>query len=71
MEHLIKPYSCIPGEKIFLKKIFPNFLFCFHHLSQTAQQCFLPVFPVMYKTNRINFLLVFFCHTTNKKYNLK
>ena len=67
MEHLIKPYSCIPGEKIFLKRIFPNFLFSFHHLSRKAQQYFLPAFPVIYKTNRINFLLVFFPLATNKK----
>jgi hypothetical protein len=70
MEHLIKTYSCIPGEVIDLKKNFPNFLFCFHHLTFLSQQELLPVFPVNYENQQNkNFCWFFFgCATNNKTY---
>ncbi|HAQ20477.1 MAG TPA: hypothetical protein DCR40_14790 [Prolixibacteraceae bacterium] len=71
MEHLIKPYSCIPGEKIFLKKIFPNFRFCFHHLSHTALQFLLPAYPVIYKNQQDKSFCWFFFVLQPIKYNLK
>lgn len=68
MEHLIKTYSCIPGEVFYLKRIFPNFLFCFHHLNLFAQQYLLPAFPVNYENQQDkNFCWFFFCIATNKK----
>ena len=52
MEHLIKTYSCIPGEEFDLKTIFLNFLFCFHHLTFIALQDLLPAFPVKYENQQ-------------------
>ena len=69
MEHLIKTYSCIPGEIFYLKRIFLNFLFCFHHLNLFAQKYLLPVFPVNYENQQDkNFCWFFFALQLTKKY---
>jgi hypothetical protein len=69
MEHLIKTYSCIPGEVFGLKRIFLNFLFSFHHLNYLTQQYLLPAFPVKYKNQQDeNFCWFFFVTQLTKKY---
>lgn len=68
MEHLIKTYFCIHGKVIDLKRNFPNFLFCFHHLTFLTQQDLLPDFPVKYKNQQDeNFCWFFFAVQLTKK----
>jgi hypothetical protein len=60
MEHLIKTYSCVRGKGFYLKRIFPNFLFCFHQLNLFAQQYLLPAFPVNFENQQNKISVGFF-----------